>query len=807
MIFQKKLKNFNYIFITQTKMKFTHRLNSNNYIDMNRYQIEAHTGCLYEILLPEYPVKPYFDLDRSVENYNKEQFDLETSMMISTAKLELSTFFGKLDIDWAVESNSGTESNGKQKLSAHLVAQNLPAITPIELKQKLNAYGEFSSPIDRSIYRNGLSKFRVGGFPKDNSIRVPIIHSGTKLSFLLTNNYPTDAIYEKSGDIKENKIVGLKLKKNKKNKNKEMNNQIIPVGPELQQLLDLIPADDYDDYIKVGMFMKANHYSILDWGKWSSKSEKFDASEAEYKWASFSRKSKITIKSIDFMARRNMDKYLTVFKIKELEVLFTDVNELDCSLFLATNVYRDTLKVYDTKKGGCWVYREDIKLWRESSVTSLRTDISRLLQKMVDKLSIINSEKLKKVLHSNESEIERLKVQQGIYKKARSKVSGLPFCNNIIGFLQCENNLFDDSFTKKLSLHKNLLAVKNGCVELDTGKLRERECSDYFTTAIETAYNPEANSIEFESFIKDVFSHPDLVDSESLIEFLQISLGYMITKETKHQVMFLANGSGSNGKGVLANCLLNTLEQNAVNSDGALLDKKVLESANSASPALMALENKTLSIINEMEEGVSMGALFKKLVDSGSITARNLHQSPKTFDLTHKLLIFCNDTPVIPSTDQSYARRIAGLPFKNSYKSKADCLGGDKVKDTGLEERLLSNREGILKYLVEGAKEYYKKGGLGDLPEDVKIFNKEILDEHAWEGGLEFTGDDCDELSSKDLMAYLQNLGFLKNAVRIHKKYINKMLSLGAIQRQRGVWLRVKIRSDEEDDFSECFSE
>ena len=91
-----------------------------------------------------------------------------------------------------------------------------------------------------------------------------------------------------------------------------------------------------------------------------------------------------------------MGDYLTVFKIKELEVLFTNINELDCSLFLATHVYKDTLKVYDTKKGGCWVYREDIKLWRDSCVKSLRTDISRLLQKMVEKLSIINNEKLKK---------------------------------------------------------------------------------------------------------------------------------------------------------------------------------------------------------------------------------------------------------------------------------------------------------------------------------------------------------------------------------------------------------------------------
>ena len=789
-------------------MKFTKKLNSNNYISMDRYQIEAHTGPLYEILLPEYPVKPYFDLDKNVENYNKNQFEVETNMMIENAKTELCNLYGRQDLEWAVESNSGEEANGKQKLSVHMVAQNLRAVLPMALKNKLIEHGEFTSPIDLSIYRNGISKFRVGGFGKDNSIRTPIIHSGTKLSFLLTNNYPADAIYEKSGDIKENKIVGLKLKKNKKNKNKEMNNQIIPIGAELRKLLDLIPADDYEDYIRVGMFMKANQYSILDWGLWASKSEKFDSSETEYKWSSFPRKSKITLKSIDFMARRNMGEYLTVFKIKELEELFSNLGEDKCSHFLAENVYKDTLKIYDQKKGDCWIYNEDTKLWQDSSVKCLRTEVNILLQRMLQKLSILNTETFKKVLHSNEVETERLKVQQVLYRKAEKALSGFSFCGNVIGFLGGEKMLFDTSFTKKLSLHKNLLAVKNGCVELDTGKVREREFSDYFTSAIETAYNPEADSIEFESFIKDMFSHPDLVDSDTLVDFMNISLGYMITKENKEQVMFLANGSGSNGKGVLANCLLKTLENNVVNSDGSLLDKKVLESANAASPALMALENKTLSIINEMEEGTPMGAIFKKLVDSGSITGRNLHQNLRTFEQTHKLLIFCNDTPNIPNTDDSFPRRIVSLPCKNAYKNKADCKGNDKIKDTGLETRLLSNKEGILKYLIEGAKRYYDQGGLGVLPEDVKLFNKEILSEHDWAEGLEFTGNDSDEMSSKDMMTYLKSIGFLKNAVRLHKKYINKLVELGAFQRQRGCWLGVKLLSgDDEDDFSECMSE
>jgi len=787
-------------------MKFTTKLNSNNYVEMDRYQIEAHHGPLYEILLPEYPVKPYFDLDRSVENYNKDQFELETQLMINNAKIELSNLYNKDDIIWAIESNSGEEANGKQKLSVHMVAQNLRAVLPSALKKRLIDNGEFVSPIDLSIYRNGISKFRVGGFGKDNSIRTPIIHSGTKLSFLLTNNYPSDASYEKKIDIKENKSTGLKIKKNKSIKNKSMVKKIISI--ELQTLLNLISADDYDTYVKVGMFLKANQYSILDWSHWCSKSEKYDSSEVEYKWSTFSTSSKITLKTIDFMARRNIDEYLVAFNVQEMEDLFMTMTEAKCAHFLAEYIFKDTLKIYDADKGGCFIYNDKIKLWRASRVKNLRNSVNILLQKMVSRLSIINTEKLKTVLHSSEKEIENLKLQQATLKKAGSTIDTLSFCGNVVGFLSGEEDLFDDEFYKKFALNRNLLAVQNGCVELDTGILRDRQFSDYFTSAIETAYNPKASVIDFESFIKDMFTHPDLVDSKSLIAFVHTSLGYMITKENKEQVMFLANGSGSNGKGVLTNCLINVLGDNVVDSDGSLLDKKVLCDANSASPALMNLGNRTLSIINEMEENIGIGAVFKKLVDGGRITGRHLHSNLKTFEITHKLLMCCNDTPNIPSTDDSFKRRVMSLPCKNNYKNKADCKGNDKIKDTGLEKRLMSNKEGILKYLIDGAKNYYDLGGLGEIPEDVVLFNKEIMLEHAWTEGIVVTNCESDQITSKDLMLYLQTLGFLKNAVRLHKKYINKIIELGATQKNRGVWLGIKFADDEdEDDYSECPSD
>jgi len=786
-------------------MKFSTRLNTNEYIEMDRYQIEAHIGPLYEILLPEYPVKPHFDLDRSVENYNKNQFEVETNMMIENAKIELSNLYERDDIEWAVESNSGEEANGTQKLSVHMVAQNIRATPPLKLKQKLINHGEFSSPFDLSIYRKGISKFRVGGFEKDNSIRTPIIHSGSKLSFLLTNNYPLDAIYEKSGDIKENKIVSLKIKKNKKIKNKEMKdeieikNEILPIGPKLRKLLDIMPADNYDEYIKVGMFLKGNQHSMLDWGLWAAKSEKYNSSEIKPKWDSFSKDTSINLQSIDFLARRNMKDYIHAFKIPELKELFLDIREDYCADFLALNSFLNTVKIVDKDKGDCWVYNERTRLWSMSKVKTLTNDVNEKLKELLSIVSIINSEELKTVWNSSEKKLEDLKIEKALYKKAGKKIGSFAFCSNVVSFLKGSNSLFDIDFYKNFSSKKNLLAVKNGCVDLSTGIIRPRDYTDYFTNAIDCDYNPDADTSQFLDFLLDIFTHPEIKDTNSLIYYLKRALGYMATKETKEQVMFMAIGFGANGKGVLTNCLFNVLGENVYNALGSLLDKKVLESSNCATPALMSLENKTLCIINEVEDNLELGAAFKKLVDNGKTTGRQLYGSMQTFDNTAKLFVSMNDVPKIPATDNSYPRRLVCMPFKNTYKREGECKGNDKIKDIGLETRLLSNKEGILKYIIDGAKLYYDKGCLGEVPIDMADLLKDKIADDDWAEGLEFTKDPSDTIRPTRLMAYLKDLNHLKGRTRVTGKYIFKMIELGATRDTNSVWCGVKIKDDDDD--------
>jgi putative DNA primase/helicase len=72
------------------------------------------------------------------------------------------------------------------------------------------------------------------------------------------------------------------------------------------------------------------------------------------------------------------------------------------------------------------------------------------------------------------------------------------------------------------------------------------------------------------------------------------------------------------------------------------------------------------------------------------------------FNPTHKLWIVCNDLPVVSGSDFGIWRRILVVPFTVTIP--------EDERDLGLNERLLTEREGILAWLVRGCVEWREKG-------------------------------------------------------------------------------------------------
>ena len=56
---------------------------------------------------------------------------------------------------------------------------------------------------------------------------------------------------------------------------------------DLLEPLSFIPADEYEVWIKVGMCLKYEGYSVADWDAWSSHSSKYNPGDCEAKWDTF----------------------------------------------------------------------------------------------------------------------------------------------------------------------------------------------------------------------------------------------------------------------------------------------------------------------------------------------------------------------------------------------------------------------------------------------------------------------------------------------------------------------------------------
>src|SRR5262249_24742058 len=88
-----------------------------------------------------------------------------------------------------------------------------------------------------------------------------------------------------------------------------------------------------------------------------------------------------------------------------------------------------------------------------------------------------------------------------------------------------------------------LFGVKNGIVDLRTGKLRPGRQADRITFHSEVQFDPHAKCDRWLQFLNDISR-----SEKELIEFVQRAVGYSLTGDLREQCAFLCYGRGSSGK-------------------------------------------------------------------------------------------------------------------------------------------------------------------------------------------------------------------------------------------------------------------
>lgn len=275
-----------------------------------------------------------------------------------------------------------------------------------------------------------------------------------------------------------------------------------------------------------------------------------------------------------------------------------------------------------------------------------------------------------------------------------------------------------------LNRDKYLLNLRNGTLDLRTGKLRPHDQADLITKVGGTDFDPLASCPEWDRFLVRIFS-----GNRDLIEFVQRACGLSMSGNISEHVLLVAYGRGRNGKSTLLETVSKVLGEYWVECPTETITTKRQESG--ASNELARLAGARMVTANETDQNDRLAESRVKAMTGGdSITARFLYKEHFTFLPEFKLWLRTNNRPVIRGTDDGIWRRIKLIPFVVQIP--------DEEEDKALRDRIWENElPGVLNWMLAGFADWQRQG-LG-VPAEVIAATKEYREESDFMG--QFLGE------------------------------------------------------------------
>lgn len=248
---------------------------------------------------------------------------------------------------------------------------------------------------------------------------------------------------------------------------------------------------------------------------------------------------------------------------------------------------------------------------------------------------------------------------------------------------------------KDFDKNKDIMVVGNGTVDLKTGLLTGYRKEDYITKQIQTNYVEGSRAPRFEKFLNQVM--PD----KEIQMFLQRFLGYCLTGQTSEQVFSIFYGHGSNGKGTLLDTVKEIIGPYAKTTDPSTIIQKKQERSSTNDLADLKGARLVLTSENEANQVIDEGRI-KRITGQEDLKCRFLYKEFFDYTPEFKLILQTNHEPIIKAQDYSIWRRVIKVPF--------DVIIPKEDWDKQLRSKLLDESEGILSWLVDGAKLWYNDG-------------------------------------------------------------------------------------------------
>ncbi len=272
--------------------------------------------------------------------------------------------------------------------------------------------------------------------------------------------------------------------------------------------------------------------------------------------------------------------------------------------------------------------------------------------------------------------------------------------------------------------NRMILGTPGGTVDLRNGQLRVALRADMVTkqTLVAPA-DPGAVPTLWLHILTAMFK-----GDQELISFMQRAAGYALTgMTTEHKLLFLY-GTGRNGKSTFLGTLLNIWGDYARRAPAAVFLSSQVERHPTE---IAAMHSARLVVASELPKGKTWDeAVVKDLTGGDRMTARFMRGDFFDFDPQLTLMIAGNDKPSFRGVDEAIRARVLLVPFNVKIPVEK--------RDKDLLEKLLAEAPAILRWAIDGAVLWQKRGL--DAPAAVLAASKEYFDAEDTLG--KFLGDE-----------------------------------------------------------------
>ena len=511
---------------------------------------------------------------------------------------------------------------------------------------------------------------------------------------------------------------------------------------EIKRILkDFVHAKNLsrDEWCNVGMILKRYGFSLEDFQAWSKDDPRYSAESCVTQWKSF--------KSADELHDKGYT-VATLIKIAKQFGYKPPRQPKDSAQFNGYDFMKDSIEDLDNARrlekfcGKHIRWLTDDELWltfdngiwlrRSEKSSCLYPFVTRFADEMMTFAKILGAEAddaaKASVITNNDGSIQRVdeqaKKKADIATARKDKAFAIAYYfkkrknySAAIDLLKgCDSILItaDD-----LNRHKNLLCVKNGVVDLQTGKLYPLDPKYLITNQADVFFDPKADTAFVEKFFREV-----IPDESTLLGVLRY-LGYCLTGEKIYHICQFWRGRGANGKTTILDMLIQLFGSYAIKlPTNALLESMRPLDANAASPALAMLDGDIrLAILDEIPRNCRLDATtFKTIIGDQFITARPLYGNPRKIELRAKLILNGNHLPTFDVDDGGLQRRINNVEYTQFFPA-------DRA-DVTLPAKLTTpeNRSALLKILVGHAQDFYRNGLIES--DDMKAAKAEYFNEN-----------------------------------------------------------------------------